>query len=178
MVAVLRQTDFVVTSLVNSLLPHHKVLDLVFSFLSLEGAFLIVWLVFLAPLLYFVAIRQKRFLPSFFFASLFTFLVTNVFLKRLIARRRPYLFLKNLPGFCPTDFSFPSGHASVAFAAAFVLSYFDKKRALYYYILAFLIALSRVYLGCHYVLDVVSGALLGVIVAFFTIKISELYLRK
>lgn len=62
---------------------------------------------------------------------------------------------------CPADFSFPSAHASTAFAAAAVLTYFDRKRRWFYYLVAILISFSRVYLGCHYFLDIFFGALLG-----------------
>jgi undecaprenyl-diphosphatase len=65
----------------------------------------------------------------------------------------------------PTDASFPSGHAATGFAAATVLTFARPRWAPAFYLLATAIAFSRVYVGVHYPLDVVAGALLGVGIA-------------
>jgi undecaprenyl-diphosphatase len=64
----------------------------------------------------------------------------------------------------PQSPSFPSGHAATAFAAATVVAAFHPRLRVPIYALAALVALSRVYLGVHYWLDIVAGAALGVIV--------------
>jgi undecaprenyl-diphosphatase len=61
----------------------------------------------------------------------------------------------------PVTGSFPSGHATVAFACATVLSVATPRLALPLYSLAALIAFSRVYVGVHYPLDTLAGAALG-----------------
>ena len=97
-------------------------------------------------------------------------------LKLIFARPRPFLqfgtSIINAPlsNACPTDFSFPSGHATIAVGVAVVLAQTDKKRRVFYYVLAFLICLSRIYLQCHYLSDVVFGALLGYGIALGVIK--------
>jgi undecaprenyl-diphosphatase len=79
----------------------------------------------------------------------------------------------------PTDYSFPSSHASSSFFAASVLSYFhlknkNKKKKtsrinlnwpILYYSIAALISYSRIYLGVHYFTDVVVGAIIGILLA-------------
>ena len=57
--------------------------------------------------------------------------------------------------------SFPSGHAAGAAAGAYSLSRIWRARAPLVWSLAVLIAISRVYLGAHYPLDIVAGLLVG-----------------
>ena len=70
---------------------------------------------------------------------------------------------------CTKSFSFPSTHASNLFASAFFVSYFHKKFAPALYFIAVLVALSRVYVGVHYPLDIIGGALLGILCAWLMI---------
>jgi undecaprenyl-diphosphatase len=55
----------------------------------------------------------------------------------------------------------PSGHASTSFAGAVVLTALVRRAAPALFVLALLVAVSRVYVGVHYPLDVVAGAALG-----------------
>ena len=68
---------------------------------------------------------------------------------------------------CGGQFSFFSGHASNSFALAtlFFLSFrkiIDRGRILLF-VLAGLIAYSRVYIGVHYPIDILCGALFGLL---------------
>jgi undecaprenyl-diphosphatase len=65
----------------------------------------------------------------------------------------------------PHDGSFPSGHAATSFAAAVLLSFVAPRLAPAFLLLAVAIGFSRVYVGVHYPLDVLAGALLGAGVA-------------
>jgi undecaprenyl-diphosphatase len=89
--------------------------------------------------------------------------LTSQTLKRACCRPRPS---SQLPGFValidnPDVFSFPSGHAAVAFAVAVALAGHGAGLGPLAFALATAIGLSRIYLGAHYPLDVGVGALLG-----------------
>lgn len=63
--------------------------------------------------------------------------------------------------------SFPSGHATAAFAVATVESEFHPKQAILWYAGATYISYSRVRLNRHYTQDVIAGAALG----YFTARL-------
>jgi membrane-associated phospholipid phosphatase len=67
-----------------------------------------------------------------------------------------------------TNGSFPSGHTATAFAVATVAVLFIKNQRFHLPILlaAILVGYSRVYLGQHFVGDVLAGAVLGILCAF------------
>ena len=65
----------------------------------------------------------------------------------------------------PGNPSLPSGHAATSFACAAVLAWVTPLPRVPLFVLATLIAFSRVYVGVHYPLDMLGGAALGLIVA-------------
>ena len=87
----------------------------------------------------------------------------NTALKLVVRRRRPQL--EGLPALTPTptQLSFPSAHATTAFAAARLYGALIPAAPLY--ALALALAASRLYLGVHYPSDVLAGALLGTVLA-------------
>jgi undecaprenyl-diphosphatase len=75
------------------------------------------------------------------------------------------------------SFSFPSSHATNVFAASFLLSYYMRKWWPLLYIIAFMVAYSRVYLGVHYPFDVLAGAIIGSMLGLFGVRLVELASR-
>lgn len=102
-------------------------------------------------------------------------------LKHAVGRIRPYACLEGVQGLFfapPRDPSFPSGHAAGSACFAAFLS--DRSRPVRTGMLvvgAFLVGLSRIVLGVHFPLDVLTGATLGTTVGILTnryfIKIRE-----
>jgi undecaprenyl-diphosphatase len=102
--------------------------------------------------------------------------VTATGLKGLFDRPRPPLRYPNQDPLVavPDTASFPSGHAATSFAGATILAFAFPRVAPLFYILASAVGFSRVYLGVHYPLDIVGGAVLGTLIAlalrFLTIR--------
>jgi membrane-associated phospholipid phosphatase len=87
-------------------------------------------------------------------------------LKEAFDRARPPVADPGLDpvGIVPASASFPSGHAATAFAAAVAVALVYPRLGRPLLALAVVIAVSRVYLGVHYVLDVAVGTVLGIAV--------------
>jgi undecaprenyl-diphosphatase len=82
-------------------------------------------------------------------------------------RTRPFEVLPtNLLFYQPTDSSFPSNSVAVVFGAAFAIFLINRKAGGFMLALATLHAFSRVYVGIHYPLDVLTGAAMGTAGAF------------
>jgi undecaprenyl-diphosphatase len=84
-------------------------------------------------------------------------------LKRSLNRARPTTAIEGFTALAdnPDAFSFPSGHTAAAFSVAVAIQGEAAGAGPLALILAIGIALSRVYLGAHYPIDVAVGAALG-----------------
>ena len=136
----------------------HRValLDPVARGLSQVGRASLVWLVL--ALVFAFARRRPALFMLVAAAAALSDLLTRV-LKHVVGRPRPDLAVL-LPQ--PDSSSFPSGHAASSFACAVVLGALLPAWRVPLYLLAALIAGSRVYVGAHYPLDILGGALCGV----------------
>ena len=73
----------------------------------------------------------------------------------------------------PHSDSFPSGHTATSFACATVLAVLVPRAAPAFYVLALAIGYSRIYVGVHWPLDVVGGAVVGVATALLLLAVAR-----
>lgn len=103
-------------------------------------------------------------------------LLGEIGMKHLFQRIRPC----NLPDAAvsmlispPTSFSFPSGHTMSSFEAATVLFLMYPRWGKWAYALAATIAFSRMYLYVHFPTDVLTGGILGTLLAYVVVKLLQ-----
>ncbi len=94
-------------------------------------------------------------------ATIITSVIISNILKLSFTRPRPFGLEKFLPFTNFPDYSFPSGHAFVAFSMLPILNDRYPKLKVLLFALAILVAVARVYLGKHYLSDIAAGAALG-----------------
>jgi undecaprenyl-diphosphatase len=149
---------------------HHRwhPLNDVFVWLSKIGTYGIVWLVIGLVL----AVIWRRTLP--FVAVVLAVALADALaslLKVVVGGTRPSD--KSSLITIPHSHSFPSGHTAVAFSAAGVLAAFVPRAAPAFFVLAAAIGYSRIYIGVHWPLDVVGGAVIGILTALLLLAVAR-----
>lgn len=150
-----------------------------FKFFTKLGNGGILWIILTVMLICFKRTRKIGLILSI--SLLLSTLITNVMLKNLIARTRPFYTIPDLQALIPypKDYSFPSGHTTSSFASCTTLFIMLKKKySFLFLIFATLMGFSRIYVGVHYPTDVFVGVIVGVmssIVSFYIVK--SLYLK-
>ncbi len=138
------------------------------------------WIPLYGVLLYllFKKYRQKGFYVLFFIVLLIVASdqISVQLFKNVFERFRP-CHEPSLEGLvhlvnnkCGGKFGFVSSHATNTFALATFMGLTLKNRSIYTFLIiwAIVVSYSRVYLGVHYPLDVLGGAVLGIIIAKLT----------
>ena len=115
-------------------------------------------------------VKTRRFGTAMLLGLAIGALFTNLYLKVVIARPRPYADINGV--FYPlwqmmgqhveSDMSFPSGHTTAAFASMVPVFLIGNKRVSWMaLIFAFMMGVSRIYLVVHYPSDVLGGVVVG-----------------
>jgi undecaprenyl-diphosphatase len=159
--------------LLRSWIVGHRMspLDSVMWGLSAAGRGGLLWVVIAMVLAAFQRLPVRA-LISLALAMLLAAVAVDCVLKPLIGRQRPFVTAPGIPviGDRPGDASWPSGHTANGFAAAYVLSAVAPQARALWWVLAFGIAYSRVYVGVHYPYDVIAGAAIGAACAAMVMK--------
>lgn len=144
--------------------------DAFFSFYTQLGNGGILWIALCVVLLFFPRTRKAGFWALI--AMLFGLVCTNVLLKHLVGRTRPWLVLEGLVPLVVEDDpnSFPSGHTCAAFACCVTWARCTGKRWLRCLCIAaaLLMGFSRLYVGVHFLSDVLAGCAVGCLCAWLS----------
>ena len=127
-------------------------------------------------------VKTRRFGTAMLLGLAIGALFTNLYLKIVIARPRPYADVNGI--FYPlwqmmgqhteSDMSFPSGHTTAAFAAMVPLFLLGDKRVSWTALLfAFMMGVSRIYLVVHYPSDVLGGLVVGSVAGVLAVIIAR-----
>ena len=112
----------------------------------------------------------------------------SVMIKNMVLRPRPchnemLAQQIHINGNCGGYFGFVSSHAANTFALALFLSFLLRRKYNYFPPLIFswavFVSYSRIYNGVHYPFDIISGALLGLLISFsiYTVVKSYIYIK-
>ncbi len=153
------------------------------TYMGKGGAFLILLSI---VLMLFPATR--RFGTSMLLGLAIGALITNICVKPLVARPRPYTwdgsvyqkFWIELGKHTESDKSFPSGHMTAAMAASTAVFLRGRRKISWTaFLFAIAMGISRIYLSVHYATDVlggvVTGGVGGVLGYFISLRLPDVY---
>ena len=134
-------------------------------------------IIFIIITLILLMAKKYKEIPVAWLALIIPLAITFL-LKIIIHRQRPFeaLQIENLVNV--TNSSFPSGHATASFAGIAILNTYIKKLKYLWLFLAILITFSRLYLGLHYLSDVIAGSIIGYGISSIIIASFNKYSKK
>ena len=155
---------------------HSNLIDHFMIVLSTYGRE-IVWVAVIVFMSIFTGRKGKK-IAIIMIISFLIIMPLNILFKYLFERPRPSIEVQELDTLPKNDFGYPSGHASiVSGGAAILLILFRKEKELLFSLIlaaeAALVCISRIYVGDHFLFDVVGGILLGVGISLLSISFSK-----
>ena len=130
--------------------------------------------IFLICIIYFM-FDKKLAQKLFFIAS--ASIGVNCIVKNFVKLERPFAKgeISCIRPETATGYSFPSGHTQIAATCTSALAFIFKKNwtVIFSVVATLLVGFSRLYLGAHFPLDVVCGALVGILTAYLLNKLHD-----
>ena len=126
-------------------------------------------MVFIITTLLFISDKRKRSYIPVLWLTLLIAVGLGFFIKLLVARPRPEF----LPLEIKNSYSFPSGHALAVFAPLALIDKEFPKLKWFWFCIALIVLFSRLYLGVHYLSDVIAGALIGYLTGLFVLIVTK-----
>lgn len=176
-IGVITKREFLIDKYSYSLILEHRnfFLNNFFRFITIFGEYFIFIII---TIICFMFLKNKNYKILVTINLLIIFL-GNTMLKYTFLRERP----NNLRLIDIGGYSYPSGHAMVStafYGLIIYLIYINDKNikrrnilCIFLILLIFLISVSRVYLGVHYVTDVVAGISISIIYLLIFLKICK-----
>lgn len=159
--------------LLNNIIYRSTVLDHVVYFLAEPFGLIVIGCAILTLCIIFLRDVQMHISNKAIFTEMITIVISmstawivSVIIKTITHIPRPFLahpssqLLFLYGGYN----SFPSGHATVFFALATAIYFYNRFAGIVFYVCAILISLSRVASGIHYPIDIIVGAFIGVVI--------------
>ncbi|MGN5652058.1 undecaprenyl-diphosphatase [Bacillus sp. Brlt_9] len=145
-----------------------------YSFLNSTMIFLAEYMVYIFALIvlayWFTRTRKSKMMVI---QAMFAFIIAEVIGKmagKFHLNYQPFAVLPDVNKLVDhaVDNSFPSDHTILFFSICFSFWLVRKKTGWLWLILAFCVAISRIWVGVHYPFDVTMGALIGCVSALFS----------
>ena len=152
----------------------NPVFDLIMPVITSKDFLTVIGVILIFYLLFFGGKRGKIAFFVLLFSAGMSDAICAQIIKPWLGRVRPsheFIEYINLLVSKGGKWSFPSNHAANSFAFATVLSYFYERKKIILFLSATVIAYSRVYVGVHYPLDIIFGALTGYILSWSVLSI-------
>ena len=168
---------------------HAPFMDTIMVFFTKSRSWIPLYVILFLYILYRFSYKDKRYLYTAILvgAIFLTFACTDMLsaqIKDWVQRFRPghdpsIEHLVRLLDGKGGLYGFLSSHAANVFGLATITSLAFKIRwyTIAIYTWAFLVSYSRLYVGRHFLLDVICGALLGALIAYLLYKLSELFIK-
>jgi len=159
---------------INSAVGYYSTLDQIMLFVTTYATYGVIMIVLMYKLIWLpwratLSDRLSKLAQGFeCVGALFLTWFTVQMIKVLVAHPRPFHVFKEIVTLIPDQdgYSFPSLHAALTVATATLCIWYDRRLGVVLYLFAFLVSISRIYVGVHYPVDIVVGAILGICIPY------------
>lgn len=157
--------NFSLFLLIYGMSSQNNILD----FLMIFGAEYVIYIAFL--LIFVLAFKgevkeRKTLILACFSIPIVVLLIKIIHI--FLFEPRPFVTFNIAPliNYTRVDASFPSRHTALMFALAFSYFFYKSKWRFYFLLMAVWVGISRIYVGVHYPLDIVGGAIIGAVAVY------------